>query len=376
MRLASRVARLSPMESPAQPDSSAQQTPKAVVAVEYSGRDVRQAVRRALEAANWTHTIPAGADVSLKVNLGWDIFIPGAITSPLVVEALIEAIRAHVGKIYVVEADQVLENVERAFHSSGMADVCRRTGATWLNLSNERTVRVDRPDNVVLKRIDVPWVLRDTLLITVPVMKTHAKTGLTGALKNQWGCLSKMRHEYHLVLDDALADLNSVVRPHLSLMDATIGLEGNGPKSGHPRVADRILCSTDPVALDTVQAQIMGLDPAAIRHLGLCAARGIGTNDLGAIEVRQSETLPVLSPFAPAHHNAVSSLETALRQSSFKRLVFNTPLFRLPLLGAKMYYRFWAWRYAGLAWDAAAAHPVYGPQWRKLPRPWPIRAAR
>src|ERR1017187_2381543 len=162
-----------------------------------------------------------------------------------------------------------------------MADVCRRTGATWLNLSNERTVRVDRPDNVVLKRIDVPWVLRDTLLITVPVMKTHAKTGLTGALKNQWGCLSKMRHEYHLVLDDALADLNSVVRPHLSLMDATIGLEGNGPKSGHPRVADRILCSTDPVALDTVQAQIMGLDPAAIRHLGLCAARGIGTNDLG-----------------------------------------------------------------------------------------------
>ena len=127
MRLASRVARLSPMESPAQPDSGAQQTPKAVVAVEYSGRDVRQAVRRALEAANWTHAIPAGADVSLKVNLGWDIFIPGAITSPLVVEALIETIRARVGKIYVVEADQVLENVERAFHSCGMAEVCRRT---------------------------------------------------------------------------------------------------------------------------------------------------------------------------------------------------------------------------------------------------------
>jgi uncharacterized protein (DUF362 family) len=348
----------------------------AVVAVEYAGRDVRAAVRRALEAADWTHAVPAGADVCLKVNLGWDLFIPGSITSPLVVESLIEAIRPHVGKIYLVEADQVLEDVERAFRSSGMAEVCRRTGATWLNLSRERTVPVHRSDNVVLKRIDVPWVLREALLITVPVMKTHAKTGLTGALKNQWGCLSKLRHEYHLVLDEALADVNSVLRPVLALMDATIGLEGNGPKSGRPRVADRILCSADPVALDTVQAVIMGLDPTSVSHLATCAARGIGTNDRTAIEVRFSEPLPPLTPFAPARHNLVSRVETFLRRSPVKHVVFDTPLFRLPLFGAKMYYRAWARRYAGLAWDAAAAHPVYGPQWRALVRPWPIRAAR
>jgi uncharacterized protein (DUF362 family) len=361
---------------PTRSESNAPQAAKAVVAVEYSGRDVREAVRRALDAADWTRAVPAGADVSLKVNLGWDLFIPGSITSPLVVECLIEAIRPHVGKIYVVEADQVLEDVERAFRLSGMAEVCRRTGATWLNLSRERTVPVHNSDNVVLKRIDLPWVLRETLLVTVPVMKTHAKTGLTGALKNQWGCLNKLRHEYHLVLDDALADLNSVLRPALALMDATIGLEGNGPKSGHPRVADRILCSADSVALDTVQATIMGLDPACVRHLATCAARGIGTNDLAAIDVRSSEPLPPLAPFLPARHNAVSHVENFLRRSPVKPLVFNTPLFRLLLLGAKMYYHSWAWRHAGEAWDAASAHPVYGPQWRTLARPWPIQAAR
>src|SRR6187549_356702 len=91
-----------------------------------------------------------------------------------------------------------------------------------------------------------------------------------------------MRHEYHLVLDDALADLNSAIRPALALMDGTVGLEGNGPKSGRSRIADRILCSGDPVALDTVQATVMGLDPATIRHLATCAARGIGTSDLAA----------------------------------------------------------------------------------------------
>jgi uncharacterized protein (DUF362 family) len=347
---------------------------RSVVAVEYAGDDVRKAIQRALDGAEWKRVVPAGADVSLKVNLGWDIFIPGSITSPMVAELLIEEIRSHVGKIYVVEADQVLENIDKAFAASGMAGVCRRTGAQWMNMSRERTVRVELPENRVLKHIDVPWVLRETVVISVPVMKTHAKTGLTGSLKNQWGCLSKMRHEYHLVLDDALADVNWAVRPALALMDGTIGLEGNGPKSGWPRVADRILCSRDLVALDTVQANIMGLDPSTVHHLETCAARGLGTNALDRIEVRSYAPPPAIDPFRPARHNAVSKLETLLRQSALKKLVFNTPLFHVPLAGAKAFYRAWAIRNGAAAWQEAEAHPVYGPQWRALPRPWPIRS--
>src|SRR5713101_1693025 len=91
---------------------------RAVVAVEAVQGDVRDAVRRALAGAEWTRFVEKGADVSLKVNLGWDLFIPGSITSPLVLEALIEEIRDHVGRIYVVEADQVLEDIESAFHAS------------------------------------------------------------------------------------------------------------------------------------------------------------------------------------------------------------------------------------------------------------------
>lgn len=341
-------------------------TGPSVVALQPVEGDVRAAVRRALDAAEWTRFVPAGADVSLKVNLGWDLFIPGSITSPLMVEALIEEIRPHVGRIFMVESDQVLEDIEKAFHLSGMADVCRRTGVAWVNMSRAETVPVEAPDNVVLKRIDVPRILRETLLITVPVMKTHAKTVLTGAIKNQWGCLSKMRHEYHLVLDDALADLNTVMRPTLAVMDGTIGLEGNGPKSGRPRVADRILCSADPVALDTVAAVNMGIDPATVRHLACCAARGIGTGDLSRIEVRGLDPAASRIAFRPARHNAVSLVETILRKSLFKKLFFNTPIFGVCLWGAKRYYRWWTRFYAEGCWNEARAHPVYGPQWRGL----------
>jgi uncharacterized protein (DUF362 family) len=337
-----------------------------IVALEAVAGDLRGAIRRALEAAEVGRFVPQGTDVSLKVNLGWDLFLPGSITAPFFAEALIEELRPRVGRIFVVESDQVLEDIERAFRRSGMAEVCARTGATWVNMERGESLVEDRPDNAVLKKMTVPRILRETALITVPVMKTHAKTVLTGSLKNQWGCLPKMRHEYHLVLDDALADLNATLKPAFSIMDATIGLEGNGPKSGHPRVADRVLASGDLVALDTIQALSMGIDPATVRHLATCAARGIGVNDPAQIEVRGLDPREDGVRFEPAHHNAVSAVENLLRKSFAKKLFFDTPIFDVCLWGAKNYYRIWTARNARRAWDEVLAHPFYGPLWRPV----------
>jgi uncharacterized protein (DUF362 family) len=346
------------------PEAFIPQGHKSIVALERVRGDVRSAVGRALRAVDWQRVIPAGADVAIKVNLGWDMFIPGSITSPLAAEALILEIRDHVGRIRMVEANQVLEDVEKSFRESGMAALCERTGVEWVNMSRAPFVRLERPGNSVLRVVEIPALLQESLLITLPVMKTHAKTVITGALKNQWGCLNEMRHEHHLVLDDALADLNSVVRPALALMDGTIGLEGNGPKSGRPRAADLILCSADPVALDTIQAIAMGIDPASVSHLASCAARGIGTNDRAAIEVAGTQPEELNMRFRPARHNAVSAIETLLRASWMKKLVFDTPLFRVCLAGAKCYYKIWTLLHAGAIWKRVRAHPLYGPQWQ------------
>ena len=81
---------------------------------------VHEAVREAMELARWRDFITPGADVSLKVNLGWDLFLPGAVSAPWVVEGVIQTIKDHVGKIYVVESDQVLVDVEKAFRQTRM----------------------------------------------------------------------------------------------------------------------------------------------------------------------------------------------------------------------------------------------------------------
>jgi len=327
---------------------------------------VQETVRQVMELAAWKTHLTQGKPAALKVNLGWDLFLPGSITSPWVIEGVIQTIRDWTGPLYLVESDQVLENIEKAFRKARLQELCDRYGVTWINLSHTEYVRLPVPGGTVFKQLDVPRILTEAQLITIPVMKTHAKTQITGAIKNQWGCISKLRHNYHLVLTDALADINSVVRPVFAVMDATIALEGNGPKSGRPKVVDRVLASHDIVALDAIQAKLMGLDPMTIPHLQACAKRELGTSSLEQIEIVGEKDPPSFG-FVPARHNLVSRLEESLRRSALKKLVFDTPVFLLMLLGAKLWYLLWLYLFGGNNyWNVALRHPVYGPEWQPI----------
>ena len=88
------------------------------VAVKKVKDDVSTAVSAAMDAACFEDFIPRGSTVYLKVNLGWDMFIPGSVTNPAVFLGVVEKLKGHAKKLYVVESDQVLENVEKAFYKS------------------------------------------------------------------------------------------------------------------------------------------------------------------------------------------------------------------------------------------------------------------
>ncbi len=329
---------------------------------------VQEAVHEAMELISWKDVLERGRPTALKVNLGWELFIPGSVTSPWVVEGVIQTIRDWVGPISIVESDQVLERIEVAYRKSGMPELCERYGVSWVNMSYSPMGTIDVKDGVVFRKLELPRILLESQMITIPVMKTHAKSQITGSVKNQWGCISKMRHNYHLVLSDALADINATITPRLSVMDATIGLEGNGPKSGIPRVVNRVLASKDIVALDTVQAHLMGLDTGSIEHLEACSKRGVGTNRMEEIEICGETDAPAGKfPFTPARHNLVSKIEEGLRRSSWKWLFFDTPIFTIMLIGAKIWYLVWFYLVNGRKhWRTVLDHPFYGPLWKRV----------
>jgi uncharacterized protein (DUF362 family) len=344
--------------------------PRVSVCRVIHAKDLREsvwaAVERAMVLAGWMDSIPRGANVALKPNLGWDLFLPGAVTSPWVVEGVIRTIRPHVGELFLVESDQVVVDVNKAFAQSGLDRVCRAYDVRWVNMTHLPLVEVEVPQPRALPKIAVPEILLRTVLVTIPVMKTHNKTTITGALKNQWGCLPMFRHQYHLVLDAALADINQVVRPQFAVMDATVALEGNSPKSGIPRIVDRVLASSDPVALDSVAAYLMGFAPSQIGHLQECAAVGLGQATLDEIEMLGDPAEPLSPPFIPARHNLVSRMELVLRRNARLRpWFFDTPLFRVCCALTLLYYDVW-YHVLGIGRRRrdAVLRSAYGAQWQ------------
>jgi uncharacterized protein (DUF362 family) len=337
---------------------------KSLVSVVRVKESVLAAVREAMELAQVLEAIPPGARVCLKPNLGFDLFFPGAVTSPWVIEGVIRALQGRAGSITVVESDQVLVNCEKAMRRTGVERVLRETGVEFVNMSKGRFVEVAVKNPRRLKAIRLPEILTQSVLVTIPVLKTHDKTVLSGAIKNQWGCLEVLRHNYHLVLDEVLTDIHQVLKPAFAVCDATVALEGSGPKTGRPRLVDRILAGRDIVALDAVSARIMGFDPDQIRHLQMLTEAGIGS--ARDYEVVGEDITNLNYQFEPAKHNFVSRVELGLRHSPWlRKLVFDTPVLDLMCWGATVWYLVWYHLGPGSRIrDQIIKETRYGAQWR------------
>lgn len=319
-------------------------------------------VRRSMDLAEWKRYVPQGAPVSIKANLGWDKLVPGAISAPWVIEGVIETIREHVGPIYLVESDQVVVDVEKALRISRLDQVCKRMNVTWINMSRGPFVKMRSNDRLVLKNVEIPEVLLRTAVITVPLMKTHNKSTVTGAIKNQWGCLRALRHQFHLELSRALVDVNSLVQPRFAVMDGTIALEGDGPKSGTPKEMGLVLASANLVGMDATAARIMGFDPFQIEHLRLCGAHGLGSLD--GFPLIGESVGAVSSPFRRAKHNAVSWVELALRRSAVRALIFDTYALRVMSWGARRYYDLWDYAVGSRLRRELFLRSGYAAQWQ------------
>lgn len=170
-------------------------------------------------------------------------------------------------------------NARRAGHM----DIAEELGIQFADFSNAREISF--PEGHLLKHFEIAeGVLASDGLISISKFKTHALTRITGAIKNQFGCIPGPRKaEYHSVLPQAdlfsqmLVDLNLLLKPRLYIMDGIIAMEGNGPRNGDPRPMHVLLFSTDPVALDTTVCRMIDLDPELVEPLVFGDSFGLGS---------------------------------------------------------------------------------------------------
>jgi uncharacterized protein (DUF362 family) len=178
----------------------------------------------------------------------------------------------------VVESDATVARPDVLVHWLGIAPVIEKHGARWVNLADDELL-TKRIEGRYFGEMSVPRVIIDSdHFITMPKLKTHLLTKITCCLKNQFGCIPYRRKvKFHRVLDDAIVDATLAMKPSFCIVDGILGMGGTkGPDMGTPIKSNVVVTGTDPVAVDSVCAAIMGFDPQSIGHLKKAENAGIG----------------------------------------------------------------------------------------------------
>jgi uncharacterized protein (DUF362 family) len=240
-------------------------------------------VFKALDLIDYRNAFVGYDEVLIKVNFivekTWDT---GATTDPIVVEAIIKKLEALPVKVYVVESDATITNADKAFEATGMKDMCSRNGVEWLNLRHVKDkVELAVPNGEALKSITVPRLVTESAVISAAKLKTHVDTGVTLGMKNMFGLLpDKFKGKYHLKgMSKVVVDINTVLRPALTVIDGFVGMEGQGPVDGTPVQMNLIIAGTDVVATDATACRVMGINPYEIKHIRKAFEKGLGKSE-------------------------------------------------------------------------------------------------
>ena len=257
-----------------------------------------------------------GKRVLLKPNAGRIATVDSGITTnPQVVAAAIDAFLEAGASVAVGESPITGVKTIEALEATGIASVARERNCPLIDMDVRQPVHVIIEDGVALQSLAVcPEVLEYDVVVSIPVMKTHMHTVVTLAVKNMKGCLwRRTKVDLHMLppiehVDDkplniAIADMASVLRPHLSIIDGTTGMEGLGPSAGQAKKLDLVVAGIDPLAVDAVACSLMGLNAEDVPHLRICAERGYGVIDISRIQVNPARWHDFISPFEPPPDN-------------------------------------------------------------------------
>jgi uncharacterized protein (DUF362 family) len=258
-----------------------QQHPTQVAIV--NGERSLEPVYKALDLIDYKTALAGQTRVLVKVNFITDkTWETGATTDPIVVEAILMKLKDLPVEVKVVESDATITNADKAFEKTGMKEVCDRYGVEFINLRYaEDRVKIAIPNGEVLKSITVPRIVTESAIISAAKLKTHTATGVTLGMKNMFGLLpDKFKAKYHSKgISRVVVDINSVIKPALTVIDGFVGMEGDGPIDGNPVQMNTIIAGKNVVATDAVACGVMGIDPHSIAHIRRALEKGLGTID-------------------------------------------------------------------------------------------------
>jgi len=266
-------------------------------------------VIRVFEAGEpFAPALPRGQRVAVKPNLTFPDPRPGVTTTPEVLRAVVTRLVERSNQVFVVESDGGYGawDCERALRGHGVREMCAALGATVVNLSAAPRATLTIRREGALLDIPFPRLLLDAIdaFVSVPVPKVHCMTGVSLAMKNQWGLIpDAMRLDYHHAFDEVVLEVNRRLPAATAVVDGTWFLDENGPMKGRALRKDLIIAADSIGECDRYLCALMGVDPVGIPHLRHAIAEG----------------------FVPARLEDVAFDAEQLRRLSYRAVLRRTP---------------------------------------------------
>ncbi len=250
----------------------------------YNYQEVKKSVAKGIELLGGISLFARkGENILLKPNI-----LVGekpekcVTTNPAVFEAVAELFLSSGANISYGDSPAI-GNLAGAAKKAGLAEVADKLDIRMADFKN----RVDLffKKGIQNKKFTIAKAVTDNDgVISIPKLKTHGLEKLTGAVKNQFGCIpGVLKGEFHVKLPHAedfakmLVDLNNLIKPRLYIMDGVYAMEGNGPRGGTQKKMNILLFSKDPIALDATVCRLIDLNPKYVPTIKYGAKSGAGT---------------------------------------------------------------------------------------------------
>jgi uncharacterized protein (DUF362 family)/Pyruvate/2-oxoacid:ferredoxin oxidoreductase delta subunit len=253
----------------------------------YDPEEIFFAVRRAVDLLGGiSDYVKKDEKILLKPNvLSAKPPESGIDTHPEVLRAVARLVREEGAEVVVGDSPGgfYFKESDSTYEAAGIKKVCKEEGLRLVAFDKARNVN-GIPVAAVVKEVDG--------VISIPKMKTHSLTTITGAVKNSYGLavgLYKAHCHFKAPRPAEFAryvvDVFECAVPRLVVMDGVVAMEGDGPAAGRLRQAGLILASNDCVACDAVFAALIGLSPLSIETTEEAYKRKLGEPDLSRIKV-------------------------------------------------------------------------------------------
>ena len=266
---------------------------------DYSEANVKKAFDELIPLIGGLDWVKPGMKIAIKANLVTFLKPEAAATThPSLLCELVKRLVEKGAEVVVGDSPGGMYNsiyVNRVYSATKIDEVKKYGGK--LNENFEQSIA--KFDNgKILKEFPYTSYLDEAdVIINFCKLKSHGMMGMSAAVKNLFGIIPgtkkpefHYRYPNHNDFANMLIDLNEFLKPKLCIVDAVVGMEGNGPTAGTPRQVGAILASENPYKLDLACSSIMGLKIDDVPTLSESLKRGYIPDNVEKIDLNDDIT--------------------------------------------------------------------------------------